>query len=224
MADSAKGTFDFVDINPGMSGMAFAAEAEGGVCVGVLRVKPTALASYEAFFGRGSAEPPTVHGELVLVGLPFSMFAHSDSGDPAVTELISLAHRASKGVSAVLFRVSWSSARRLGVDPDEYRSTIEGVFDAKKWDVTSAVSDDENDLFIAAVERGKWNGKEALPATYPGGREVPRHSNPQEILVGHGYPENFALHNAAVDRKLVEGIVIVDNARAAIAGTIGSVR
>jgi hypothetical protein len=224
MADSANRTFDFVDINPGMSGLAFAAEAEGGVCVGVHRVKSNALAAYEAFFGRGSAEPPSVHGELVLVSLPFSMFVNRDRVDPAVFDLISLAYRCSQGVSAVLFRVPWSSARRLEIDPDEYRSAIEEVFNASKWVITTAVSDDKNDLFIATIAKSKWNGNDALPATYPGGGKIARQSNPQEILIKQGYPVNFALHNAEVDRKLLDGIVIVDNARAAIAGMIGSVK
>jgi hypothetical protein len=224
MADPDNESFDFVDINPGMSGLAFAAEAVGGVCIGVHCVKVGSIEAYEDFFGRGSARPPETHGKLVLVNLPFSMFTSAASGDPAVSELISLAVKSSKGVPAVLFRVSWLAAERLGVDPEEYRATIEQAFGSDNWEVASVVSDDGNDLFVAVIARKRWNGDVPLPSSFPASLKPPKRSNPQEILLGFGYPENFALRNADVDRKLLEGIVSVNNARAAVAGTIGSVR
>ena len=223
MADDGK-TFDFVDVNPGMSGMAFAAEAEGGVCVGVARIRPSQVSAYEDFFGRGSSAAPVTGCEVVLADLPFSMFVRAHKGDPAVTELVVEAARLARTASAAVFRVSWSAAGRMGVETDEYRSAVEHVFEGSKWEVRTAVSADRNDMFVFALSRVRWNGREPLPTASASAVSHLKRSNPQEILLSLGYPENFALRNAGSDSKLLEGIVDVGNARAAIVGALGSVR
>lgn len=222
MPDTKK-VFNFVDVNPEMSGLAFAAEAEGGICIGVFGVKPKARESYESYFGRGSLEPPLTPCDMVLVGLPFSMFVRPENGDPAVTELIKTAFTAAKGASAILFRTPWSSAARLGVDQEEYRSTVEGILGTKKWAVAASASRDGHDLFICGVARKKWNEwSHPLPA-FPYAQKATK-STPREILLEYGYPESFALQNADVDPKLVEGIVDVRNARLAISEILKAIR
>ncbi len=217
-------SFDFVDINPGLSGLAFAAEAEGGVCVGVLRLKPAEKAAYEAFFGRMASSPPEVGSDLVLVQLPFSMFVRSERCDPAVSDLIVEAHRISRTAKAVLFRAPWNAAQRMGVEAEEYRTAVQAEFPAARWDVSSAVSDDLNDMFICAVSRKNRNGFEPLPTAF---RPVPspvKRENPQDTLVSMGYPAQFALRYADVENRVVDGITNVENARAAISSVLAAIR
>lgn len=229
MADGK--SFDFVDINPGLSGMAFAAEAEGGVCVGVIGVKPRDFTMYEEFFGRGAAAAPITTADIVLVSLPFSMFVRTQNCDPAVSDLIDEAHSISeeariiaKKSTPVLFRVSWAAARRMHIEAEEYRSAVAVRFDSRKWEVTSAVSDDGNDMFVCAIPRPRWTGQDPLPSTFPVAARARSGLNPQESLVSMGYPEKFALRHADVASNLVEGAVVISNARAAIVGALGSVR
>lgn len=226
MAD--KKTFDFVDVNPGFSGMAFAAEAEGGVCIGVARIKPRAVPAYEDFFGRGAAARPTNPGQVILVSLPFSMFVREESGDPAVSDLIKEAAGIAKltkvAPSIVLFRVSWSAAGRLGVTAAEYVAAVQARFDETGWVLWSVISEDGKDMFVCAVARKRWNGDAPLPASIPRCVHAGRSLNPQEILIANGYPETFALHNADIDPKLLDGIVAVGNARAALSAALASVR
>lgn len=207
--------FEFVDVNPGVPGLSFAARAEGGTCLGVVGGKSSDRERHAEFFPSDSQVQPGARCDFVFATLPFSMFAYCDGGDPAVNEPISIASRTAKKASAILFRVSWAAAQRLGVDPDEYRAAIEGKLGSKSWEVTSAVSDDRNDLFVAAVARKKWNGQEALPMSFPVGAE-PESRNSDEILLALGYPEDFAAKYAGTDRKAVAGIVNIDNARTAI--------
>jgi hypothetical protein len=215
--------FDFVDVNPGVPGLAFAARAEGGACLGVFGGKTRDREQHAEFFPADGHWQPGIRADLVTANLPFSMFAYCDSGDPAVNEPISVAANAAKKASAILFRVSWAAAQRLGVDPDEYRSAIEGNLGSKHWEVTSAVSDDRNDLFVAAIARKKWNGKEALPMLFPNeGKSVGNETG--EILLALGYPGDFATTHADADRKPFEGIVNVSNARTAISAVIAAIR
>lgn len=221
--------FDFVDINPGMSGMAFAAEAEGGTCVGVLSIPETEKAAYEAFHGRGSAEGPSHGSRLILASLPFSMFAEGKAGDPAVSHPIraaaKAAHVKAPAPKIAIFRVPWRLAARIGVDPAEYVAAVSEGFSDERWAVTSWVSPDGADLFVTALARKYWNGNEPLSiekaASGPVLAEIGR---PQEMLLALGYPSNFALHNASVSPKLIEGIVVVHNARAAVSGALKAVR
>ncbi|MCZ7861731.1 hypothetical protein O9X98_10105 [Agrobacterium salinitolerans] len=206
-------TFEFVDVNPGIPGLSFAARSEGGACIGVVGGKSADRDRHAEFFPSGGEAGARC--DFVFATLPFSMFAYCDGGDPAVNEPISIAAKTAKKASAILFRVSWAAAQRLGVDPDEYRAAIEGKLGSKSWEVTSAVSDDRNDLFVAAVARKKWNGREALPMSFPAVAE-PESRNGDEILIALGYPEDFAAKFAGTDRKAVAGIVNIDNARTAI--------
>ncbi|MDW9478835.1 hypothetical protein GOB57_09075 [Sinorhizobium meliloti] len=221
---TTEGTFGFVDINPGVPGMAFAAAAKGGVRLGVHGVTPSARGLYLEYFPQDNDELRAGSGDLVLAGLPFSMFARSDSGDPAVAEPISAAAKAGKKASAILFRVPWSRAKRLGTDPEEYRAAVEGHLGAKSWEVTSAVSDDWNDLFVCAVARRKWNGREPLPISFGVGVAPPIISNAREILLARGYPEDFAARYPDADKQAVEVCVDVGNAVLAISGIKASTR
>lgn len=222
MADGK--SFDFVDVNPGVPGMTFAAEAEGGVCVGVVGLRPSEATAHEEYFGRGSAQPPLTDADIILVGLPFSMFARAENCDPAVSAVIESSFRLAKEKTPVLFRVTWSAARRMGVEAEEYRSAVEARFGSKKWEVTSSVSNDGRDMFVCAVPRARWGGVDPLPSDFPVSVKPRARSNPQEILVTLGYPAKFALLNARLDRMVVEGAVVISNARAAIVGALGSVR
>lgn len=216
-------TFEFVDVNPGVPGMSFAARVEGGTCLGVVGGKSRDRDRHAEFFPSVGEWQPGTRCDFVFASLPFSMFAYCDGGDPAVNEPISIAAKTAKKASAILFRVSWAAAQRLGVDPDEYRAAIEGKLGAKSWEVTSAVSDDRNDLFISAVARKRWNGQEALPMSFPVGAESASR-NADEILLAGGYPEDFAQKYAGADRKAVEGIVNVDNARTAISAVKAAIK
>lgn len=208
-------TFEFVDINPRVPGLSIAAEAEGGICLGIVGGKSSDHESHEELYPTNGDVRSGMRCDFVFASLPFSMFAYCEGGDPAVNEPISIAAKMAKKASAVLFRVSWVAAQRLGVDPDEYRAVVESKFGSKSWEVTTAVSDDRNDLFIAAVARKKWNGREPLPMSFPGG-VAPASSTGDEILIALGYPQDFAVKYAGTDRQVVAGIVNIDNARTAI--------
>jgi hypothetical protein len=217
-------TFDFVDIHPGVPGMAFAAQAEGGGCREVIGIKPDARENYVSFFSPTGEDQQHGRCDIVLVGLPFSMFAYCDGGDPAVSEPIAVAAKAAKKSSAILFRVPWGASRRLGVDADEYRSAIEGTLGAKAWEVTSAVSDCGNDLFVAAVARKKWNGGEALPMAFPNSASSSVSSDAASVLLERGYPQEFASRYAGKSRKLVDGLVDIANARTAVSSVKAAIR
>ncbi|MBY3151055.1 hypothetical protein HFO56_01350 [Rhizobium laguerreae] len=217
-------TFDFVDINPGVPGMAFAAKAEGGGCREVIGIKPETREHYEALFAPSRDVQQANRCDLVVVGLPFSMFAYCDGGDPAVSEPVAIAAKAAKKSSAILFRVPWVQARRLRVDADEYRSAIEGWLGAKAWDVTSAVSDDGNDLFVAAVARKKWNGREALPMSFPSRARSSVPSDAAAFMLARGYPQDFVSRYAGLSQKLVDGIVDIANARTAVSSVKAAIR
>ncbi|MCS4089747.1 hypothetical protein [Rhizobium sp. BK176] len=220
-------TFDFVDIHPGVPGMAFAAKAEGGGCREVIGIKPEAREYYDSFFSPTGESQQAGRCDVAVVGLPFSMFAYCDGGDPAVSEPIAVAAKVAKKSSAILFRVPWNSARRLGVDADEYRSAIEGTLGAKAWEVTSAVSDCGNDLFVAAVARKKWNGREALPMAFPNPGRAAQPSGPTDaasVLLERGYPQEFAGVYVGKSRKLVDGLVDIANARTAVSSVKAAIR
>jgi hypothetical protein len=225
MAD--RKTFEFADVNPGLSGMTFAAEAEGGECVGVCGVRPGAVAGYESFFGRNSVACPGNPVDVVLVSLPFSIFAGGDNVDPAVAEPIRQASalaKLPKKTAVILFRVPWAHADRLGVAADEYLSAIGGSFSAAVWSHHHIVSDDGRDLFVCVIAKSRWNGLSPLPATIGPAPVLPNNANPQEILSAYGYPDAFALHNAGIDPKLIDGVVCVGNARSALSAALASVR
>jgi hypothetical protein len=217
-------TFDFVDIHPGVPGMAFAAKAEGGGCREAIGVKSDAREDYDTFFSPTGEALQIGRCDVVVVGLPFSMFAYCDGGDPAVADPINIAAKTAKKSSAILFRVPWSAARRLGVDADEYRSAIEGTLGAKAWEVTSAVSDCGNDLFVAAVARKKWNGREALPMSFPNSAPSSEPTDAASVLLARGYPQAFASRYAGKSRKLVDGLVDIANARTAVSSVKAAIR
>jgi len=214
-------TFDFVDVNPGLSGLHFAAEAEGGECVGVLAIKPLEIAAFEAFHGRGSAAGPEEPCDLVLTCLPFSLFARGKGCDPAVSDLVKVARQV-KGAVASLFCVPWKKAFALGVSVDDFVSAVEAHYAADRWHVSSAVTDGHDALYICAVDRKKWNGRDTLPSIWPK-TLVPANGNPQEMMAAFGYPANFALQSGATAHKIEAGIVVVHNARAAVAGVVGAI-
>lgn len=214
-------SFDFVDVNPALSGMAAAAESLGGTCVGVLGIGMREKVAYEEFHGRGATQPPKGSCALVVAELPFSAFAAAEKADPAVLEHIKTA-RSVRGVKAVLFRIPWKRAARVHVHPSEFEESVERVFEQKAWHVTTSVSDDRNDLFVAAVARDAWNGGEPLPAVYSTASFTDV-LNPQKTLSSKGYPANLALHYADYDHRIVMEAVSVYNAKRALAQVIGSI-
>jgi len=228
----AEGSFDFVEVNPRLSGLAFAAEEAGGVRVGVTGLPPAERAAYEAYFGRGAAEPAADGCDIVLAELPFSMFVAQGSVDPAVSDTVrdallvamSGGTRGQPRAAAMLLRAPWADARRLGVEAEGYRAAVEAAVGTKSWTVSSAVTDDGNDLFVAAVSLRFWNGREPLPAVYPRRAFVPLDRNPQEIVRHMGYPAKFALRYAGASPTLVYGITDVGNARMAVDGLLAAVR
>jgi hypothetical protein len=216
---------EYVDVNPGMSGFAFAMEDERvrGVCVGVLGIKPVHFPLYEGYHGRHSARPPEAFPDIVVCSLPFSPFVRASGSDPAVGDLVALAARASvgsrkvKGAKAVLFRAPWVKAETLGAAPGEYVDAVKAAFPAEGWTFDHAVSVHDGskpaDVFVAAV-RGDVGKVFSLPIPADVARRH-RH-NPQEKLAALGYPLQFALHNAGVAVTLVEDIVSIKAAGQAI--------
>lgn len=199
------GAFSFVSLNPSVRGLEIAAHREGGACVLEHEVGPVGDRPFRGPAGKRRSD---TKGDIVVAALPFSMFVRAEGCDPGVMDVIEQA-RAAAG-SAVLFRVPWLRAARLGVAVDEYSEAVSAVFEDQRWHVSTAVTDELRDMFICAVLRRKWNGTEPLPASWPNRPEAGTEGDALRSALG--YRQDF--HRSGIrDEDMVDAV----NTQSAIA-------
>lgn len=216
--------FDFVSVNPSLSGLVVATEELGGACVGVLGIPEEQRGAYEAFHGSGASMPPDGDAKprVAVVELPFSAFP---TQDPAVSETTGEAARV-KSVRAVLFRAPWQRAARIGLDPAEYAAAVSARFPADRWQVSSHVSDDRSDLFLSALRVRNLVGP---PPTVDFPAAVtPTGDCALAVFLAKGYPVNLAAflvrNHANAAMTLARGAVDLRNADRALRALLASAK
>lgn len=182
--------FNFYEVNPGISALGFGAELAGGHSRGATMIHRLAKHLHRDFQGSDAVGEPHGSYSVVLVDLPFSVFATRGGGDPGVNEVLAEAAKRSHRAKAVLFRMDWAAGARMGLDPEAITKLVEARLSG--FTAKSTVAANErfvpmkgHELFIAAARH--WTADFRMVGD---GREIAQAS---DFVLNHFRPEDFAV-------------------------------
>jgi len=156
---SAEAAFLFYHVNPGASAFGFGAERAGGQPVGAGLVSAKARKGYVDFHGDNSVDDdPIAPFDLLIADLPYTVFPETD---PELAHVIKVAAHHARRAKAVLFRVDWSAADRMGFGPAAWEKAVAAALPG--WEARSVVLHNQHfvpmegaELFVAAAK--SWEG------------------------------------------------------------------
>ncbi|NTF17472.1 hypothetical protein G6L37_03495 [Agrobacterium rubi] len=198
-------TITFIEINPGLGSLGFAAENAGMLRLGPMLLSNDVRSAYQTFHGAGSLELVNDTADIALTDISFSLFLDGKSADPDVVEAINAARDAIRRGGTAVFRVKWDIGLRLGCDPAGYVEAVSKVlpkYIVQAFVDTSTLQDVvvTSDLYIIASPPGKAVFEPVAKVQDSSLRAIHHvdldshvfsDDDPQQILSFLGFPEDF---------------------------------